>query len=152
MILKKKQKNQLIIKNDKTNDIFSSLITYDSIDEFNTQKDKFLKQKNYLNKTYSKLNPTKLKSILKQNHSIFKTEIPIKQSKISPSIRNSLFNIHLRNKSNKYINHNSKFPTLSNNFPIHNSRNINTNNQFQKFQKNSELSKTNINYNKNLRK
>ena len=144
--------NNNLIKNNKTNDIFSSLITYDSIDEFNIQKDKFLKQKNYLNKTYSKLNPTKLKSILKQNHSIFKTEIPIKQSKISPSIRNSLFNIHLRNKSNKYINHNSKFPTLSNNFPIHNSRNINTNNQFQKFQKNSELSKTNINYNKNLRK
>ena len=144
--------NNLIEGNKNKNEIFPSLITYDTINEFNSQSSKISKQENYLNKTYTRFEPNKIKQILNQKNSVFKTEIPFRQSNVSPMLRNSLFNINLKNSPNKYINNNSKFPSLFNNYTAINSRNIKINNQFGKDQKNSELRKTNINYNKYLRK
>ena len=111
-----------------------------------------VKIRNNMNKTFSKFVPNKINSLYKQNYLFFKTSIPNKQFKYSPPIRNSLFTIHSKSTKNKYnVNLTQKFPNLSSNYIDFNSNVINTSNEIEK-EKNSEITKNSINYDKTLRK
>ena len=144
--------NNNLTENNKTKDFFSSINTFETINDLITEKPKYLIQDNIMNKTYSQFAPKRLKSNVKQNNSFFPTAVPIKQPKNFPSIRNSLFNIHKINNSNKYNNKSSKYPNIMNNFINFNSnKKINESEENEK-KKNSILTKINFNYNNNLRK
>ena len=144
--------NNNLTEANKTKDIFSSLNSLETINEFNPKKSNYLNQRNNMNKTFSKFVPNKINSLFKQNNPFFKTSIPNKQIKYSPSIRNSLFTIHSKSTKNKYnINHTQKFPNLSRKYIDFNSNVINTSNEIEK-EKNSEITKNNINYDRTLRK
>ena len=141
-----------LTENNKTKEIFSSLNTYESINEFNPQKTRFLNLRNTMNKTFSKFMQNNIKSLFNKKNLIFKTSIQFGHSNIYPSIRNSLFNIHSKNDISKYnINSFSKFPNLSNKYISFNTKNIKTSEEIQD-KKNSKLTKTSIIYNNNLRK
>ena len=144
--------NNNLTEANKTKDIFSSLNSLETINEHNPKKSNYLNQRNNMNKTFSKFVPNKINSLYKQNYPFFKTSIPNKQFKYSPSIRNSLFTIHSKSTKNKYnVNLTQKFPNLSSNYIDFNSNVINTSNEIEK-EKNSEITKNSINYDKTLRK
>ena len=143
--------NTNLTETNKTKDIFSSVNTLETINEFNSKKSNYFNQRNNMNKTFYKFGQNKINSLFKQNNPFFKTLIPNKHSKFSPSIRNSLFSIHSKSNKNKYnINHTQKFPNLSSKYIDFNTNVINTSNEVEK-EKNSEITKNNINYDKSLR-
>ena len=144
--------NNDTIENKKTRNIFSSLNTFETIDELGSQKSISINKKNKMNKTFSKIKPNILESLFNQRNDFFTTALPINQLKLTQTIRNSLFNIHHKNNRNKYdINNSSKFPNLLHNYINSNSKD--SINLFNKTgsKKNSELKKSNNNYNKKLR-
>ena len=105
--------NNNITDNSKTKDVFSSLNTFETIDEFIPQWTKYLNQNKKMNKTFSKFVPITLKKML-NNYSLFKTSIPIGNQNFSPTIRNTLINMQQNNKNKKY-NININLPSLNNN-------------------------------------
>ena len=143
--------NNNMSDNNKTKDIFSSLNTFETIDEFIPQRAKYLNQNKIMNKTFSNFIPITLKKKYDNNNSFFKTGIPIGNQDFSPTLRNTLTNIQQNNKNKKY-NININLPNLNNNYVSLNN-NINIFNSLKKNKKKSNLKiKDFNNYNTSLRK
>lgn len=145
---KNNEKKEFSVNNMTDNNIFSSLNTFQTIDEYNEQKSSNFNSFQNMNKTYSKFTPISLKKTLKQNNYFFKTAIPKENQIKYQSLRNSLFKMHQKNNLKKY-NINVNLPTLKNN--IIDYSDINTTNETEKMKK-DDIIKTCFNYNKNLRK
>ena len=142
--------NNNMADNNKTKDIFYSLNTFETIDEFIPQRAKYLNQHKIMNKTFSKFIPITLKKRYDNNNSFFKTGIPIGNQDFSPTLKNTLINIQQNNKSKKY-NININLPSLNNNYVSLNN-NINIFNSLKNKMKSNLKIKDFNNYNTSLRK
>ena len=146
---KNNTKKEFSINNMNENNIFSSLNTFQTIDEYNNDQKltNFNDFKN-MNKTYSKFAPISLKKSLKQNNTFFKTTLPKGNEINYQNIKNSLFKMHQKSNLKKY-NINVNLPTLNSNTIDYND--INAANETEK-KKKDDIIKTFFNYNKNLTK
>ena len=99
--------NNHLTENSNKKDIYSSIKTYETSDDYNFQKSIYSDESKIMNKTHTKFVP---------NNSFFKTAIQNEKPRIfhSKTIRNDLFNLAHKNSIKKY-NNNSKFPDLNNN-------------------------------------
>lgn len=136
--------NNHLTENSNKKDIYSSIKTYETSDDYNFQKSIYSDESKIMNKTHTKF---------VSNNSFFKTAIQNEKPRIfhSKTIRNDLFNLAHKNSIKKY-NNNSKFPDLNNNHVnFDENKTINSFNKTER-NKNLDLTKTCFNYNNTSRK